>query len=148
MTTYTQIYYHIIFSTRDRLPTLEVDKHQELFGYIWGVIKNKRCHLYRINGTSDHLHILCDLHPSVCLADLVKAIKLGSGKWIKEKEVFPNFTGWQDGYGAFTLTLNERDVVREYIRNQPQHHQQISFIDELRNLLIDAGIEFEERYLG
>jgi REP element-mobilizing transposase RayT len=147
MSTYTQIYYHIIFSTKDRLPALETEKHRELFGYIWGIIKNKRCHLYRINGTSDHVHILSDLHPTVCLADLVKSVKLGASKWIKEKDIFPNFIGWQDGYGAFTLTIMERENVREYIRNQKEHHQNVSYLEELKNLLIEAGIEFDERYL-
>ncbi len=147
MSTYTQIYYHIIFSTREITPVLNVENHKELFGYIWGIIINKKCHLYRINGTLDHLHILCDLHPSICLADLVKSIKLAASKWIKENQVFPNFIGWQDGYGAFTLTIQEREVVREYIRNQQEHHQKMSFLDELKNLLVDAGIEFDERYL-
>jgi putative transposase len=65
-----------------------------------GILENKKCHLYQINGVEDHIHILTHLHPSVALADLVKDIKLASTKFIKEKGLFPQFSGWQDGYGA------------------------------------------------
>lgn len=147
MSTYTQIYYHIVFSTKDRAPALAADKREALFRYIWGILKNQECHLYRINGVEDHLHILTNLHPTVCLADLVKDIKTSTSKWIKENGLFPAFTHWQDGYGAFTVSHDAKDAVIEYIKNQPEHHKKMSFHDELRGLLVKFGIEFDERYL-
>ena len=147
MPTFTQIYYHIVFSTKNRQPALRAERRDELFKFICGVIKNKQCHLYRINGVQDHLHILSSLHPTVSLANLVKDIKLGSSAWIKEGGAFPNFTHWQDGYGAFTHSQAERDRIIEYIKSQEEHHQRISFHDELRKLLVEAGVEFDERYL-
>jgi REP element-mobilizing transposase RayT len=97
MSTYTQILYQIVFSTKHRKPTLVKEKRAELFNYIWGILKNKKCHLYRINGVEDHLHILTSIHPSVAPAALVKDIKLASSSYIKEKALFPGFSGWQDG---------------------------------------------------
>ena len=97
MSTHTAISYHIVFSTKDRRPVLRQERREDLFRYIWGIIKNRRGHLYRTNGVEDHLHILTSLHPTVSLADLVKDIKTGSAHWIKENSVFRSFSHWQEG---------------------------------------------------
>lgn len=147
MSTYTQVYYHIVFSTKNRAPVLDEARREELFRYIWGIIKNMNSHLYRMNGLEDHLHILTSLHPTACLADLVKDIKTGSSRWIREHGVFPQFSHWQEGYGAFTHSLGDKDRLIEYIKRQQEHHRRESFDDEYRRLLEEAGIEFEEKYL-
>ena len=146
MTTYTQIYYHIIFSTKDRRRCLATEGHELFFRYIWGVIKNRKSHLYRINATDDHVHILSSLHPTVCLADFIKEIKAGSSKWIKENQVFPDFANWQDNYGAFTHSTKEKDGLIKYIKGQAEHHKKEDSREELRRLLEEAGIEFDEKY--
>lgn len=120
--TYTQIIYQIVFSTKNRERTLHKDNRDDLYIYIWGLLKNKNCHLYRIGGVEDHIHILTHIHPSVSLASVVKDIKLASSKYIKENNVFNNFNGWQEGYGAFTYSIKEKDNLIEYIKNQEQHH--------------------------
>lgn len=147
MSTYTQIYYHIVFSTKERARVFTAIKREALFRYIWGILKNNKSHLYRINGVEDHIHILASLHPTVCLANLVKDIKTGTSKWIKENNVFPEFTRWRDGYSAFTVSHSDKDAVIEYIKNQEEHHRRLPFRDELRQLLAKYGIEFDEKYL-
>lgn len=147
MATYTQIVYHIVFATKNRERILDKPGRENLFRYIWGIVKNHDCHLYRLNGIEDHLHIATSLHPTVSLADLVKAIKTGSSKWIKENNIFPQFHHWQEGYGAFTCSIRDKNALIEYIKNQETHHQRMDFLDEYRQLLQDAGIEFDERYL-
>lgn len=147
MATYTQIIYHIVFSTKHRATTLAADRRRDLLAYIWGVLKNNQCHLYRLNGVTDHIHILSSLHPTVALAALIKDIKVASSAWIKSENVFPMFDHWQDGYGAFTHSMNDRDALIEYIKNQEEHHRTETFADEYRRFLKEAGIEFNERYL-
>src|SRR5687767_43148 len=102
MSTFTQILYHIIFSTKNRSRTLTPDNRPVLYEYIWGILKKKSCHLYRINGVEDHLHIASHLHSSIAVAPLVKDIKLAASSLIKRKILFKHFSGWQDGYAAFT----------------------------------------------
>jgi REP element-mobilizing transposase RayT len=126
---------------------LNQERREDVFRYIWGIAKNKKCHLYRINGVEDHIHILTSLHPSVCLSGLVKDIKVSSSKWIKENGVFPHFTHWQDGYGAFTDNDREKKRLIEYIKKQETHHKKVSFVDEYKALLLEAGIEFDDTYL-
>jgi REP element-mobilizing transposase RayT len=147
MSTYTQIIYQIVFSTKYRERTLTKKNRQELFKYMWGVIKNNNCHLYRINGVEDHLHIVTHLHPSVALSNLVKDIKVSSSIYIKEQNLFENFNAWQIGYGAFTYSIKEKDRVIEYVKNQEERHRTITFRDEYRALLVENGVEFEEKYL-
>jgi putative transposase len=147
MSSYRQILYHIIFGTKNRESVLAEEHSEELYKYMWGVIKNKDCKLYRINGVEDHIHILSDLHPSLSLADYVKTIKVSSSLWIKESDKFQRFTGWQEGYGAFTYSVREKDMIMNYIKNQKEHHKTETFYDEYKRLLIENGVSFDEKYL-
>src|SRR5690606_21274242 len=104
------------------------------YKYIWGIIKKKGCVLYRINGMEDHLHILCDLHPTVPLADLIKAIKGSSGRWIKTSGRFPKFRGWGIKYCALTYSYKEKQIITNYIKNQQKHHRNESFQQEIQRL--------------
>ncbi len=103
--------------------------------------------MYRINGVEDHIHIFSDLHPSIALADYVKDTKVASSLWMKESGKFPDFNGWQDGYGAFTYNIRERDMIINYVKKQKEHHRKESFYDEYKRLLIENGVEFDEKYL-
>lgn len=115
--------------------------------YIWGILKESNCHLYRINGVEDHLHIATHIHQSVALADLVKNIKIASSQFIKAENLFKNFTGWQEGYGAFTYSYREKDLLIDYVKNQEEHHKIKTFKEEFISLLHDNGVEFDEKYL-
>lgn len=147
MSTYTQILYQIVFSTKRRKPALARENRPELFKYIWGLLKNKKCHLYRINGVEDHIHIVTHIHPTVAPAFLVKDIKIASSGYIKENDFFPDFEEWQDGYGAFTYSYKEKDTLIEYVKNQEEHHKTKTYREELIELLQEHGVAFDEKYL-
>lgn len=147
MSTYTQILYQIVFSTKRRERVLNKDNREDLFKYIWGILQNKKCHLYRMNGVEDHLHIVTHLHPMTSLSSLVKDIKLGSSSFIKENGLFPKFSEWQEGYGGFRYSIKEKDRLIEYVKNQEEHHKKFSFKDEYVRLLNEHDRKFEEKYL-
>jgi putative transposase len=146
MSSYRQLLYHLVFRTKDSLLTIKPDHADHLYEYITGIIRNKNCHLYRINGVENHLHVLTDLHPSLALSDFMREIKVSSSVWMKSNGYFPTFNGWADGYGAFTCSF--MDIVRliDYIKNQQEHHRKKSFNEEYRNLLLESGIHIDERY--
>lgn len=125
MGTYTQLIYHIVFSTKYRHPTMIPDQKKRLFIYIHHLLTNKNCHLYRINGVEDHLHILTHIHPSISISSLVKDIKLSSNQFIKAEGIFPDFKGWQNGYGAFSANLRSKEILINYIKNQEEHHKKL-----------------------
>jgi len=147
MSTHRQIFYQVVFGTKYREATIAETHENELYKYIWGIITSHKCKLYRINSMPDHIHIFSDLHPATSLSNYVKDIKVASSIWMKECGKFPSFRGWQDGYGAFTYTIKEKEVVSNYIKNQKQHHRKESFYDEYKRLLIENKIEFDEKYL-
>jgi putative transposase len=147
MSTYTQILYQIVFSTKNRKKILLTEHRPYLYKYIFGILEKKNCHLYRINGVSDHLHIVTHLHPAVSLASLIKDIKLASSSHIKKLNLFPDFCGWQDGYGAFTYSQRDKNRLIEYVKNQEKHHHIKTFKEEYIELLLEHGIEFKEEYL-
>ncbi len=138
---YTHILYHIIIRTKYSDKALELEKAPELYKYIWGIIKNKGCVLYRINGMEDHIHMLCDLHPTVPLADLIKAIKGSSGKWIKASGLFPKFRGWGIKYCALTYAYQQKEIITNYIKNQQRHHRNESFQQEIQRLWKEQNIQ-------
>jgi len=147
MSSYRQILYHVTFHTRNSEKVLHNAGNEELFKYIWGVIKNKRCRLYRINGVEDHIHIVCDLHPSIALADLVKDIKVSSSIWIKKSGIYPLFSNWAESYGAFTLSIREKDTIIKYVINQQEHHKRENFREEFIRLFKENGVDVDEKYL-
>lgn len=71
----TKCLIHLVFATKSRKTTILMPRKAELYNYIFGILKNNNCFVHRINGMSDHVHILFDLNPSIALADIVKAIK-------------------------------------------------------------------------
>ena len=147
MSTYTQLIYQIVFSTKDRNNTLLESNREKLFRYIWGILKSKNCTIYQINGMEDHLHIATHIHPTIALSTLVKDIKVSSSNWIKQENIFPNFESWQLGYGAFTYSIKEKEALIHYIKNQKEHHQLKCFKEEYIDLLREHGIDFNEKYL-
>ena len=147
MSSYRQILYHIVICSKYREKVFSLDHSKELYKYIWGIVKGNNSVLYQINGMEEHIHILSDLHPSVSLADFVKDIKLASSKWMKQSNLFPKFSYWSEGYGAFTYAYAQKEIVTRYIKNQQVHHAKKCFLDEYKNLLEEHHIEFDEKYL-
>jgi REP element-mobilizing transposase RayT len=143
---YRQILYHLVFRTKGSVKAINQNYAKDLYKYIFGIIKNKNCKLFQINGMEEHIHILTDLHPSIALADFIRDIKVSSSKWIKESGFFPYFKGWGIKYGAFTYSYKERDNLIEYIKNQQEHHKKESFHDEIVRLFKEYGIDLDEKW--
>ncbi|MDF1546443.1 MAG: transposase [Bacteroidales bacterium] len=147
MSTFTQILYQIVFSTKNREKTLNEEGQKRLFTYIWQLLQNKKCHLYRIGGVEDHLHIVTHIHTNIAPALLIKDIKLATCDFIKQEKLFTQFTGWLEGYGAFTYHISAKDNLINYVKNQKKHHKNTVFKDEYILLLEEHRIKFEEKYL-
>ena len=147
MGSFRQTFYQIVFGTKNRKPTITAESERDLFNYIAAIINRKNSMPYALNGVDDHIHIFTDIHPSFCPSDLVKEIKIASGLLLRDSGKAPLFEGWQDGYGIFTYSIREKEMIINYIRKQKQHHQKETFVDEYKRLLIEHGVKFDERYL-
>ncbi len=146
MSSYRQLLYHLVFRTKDSLPSINQEFAGQLYSYINGIVRNKNSHLYRINGTENHLHLLTDVHPSLALADFMRELKVATSMWMKGNGLFPAFNGWSDGYGAFTCSYLDAGQVIEYIKSQQEHHKKQKFEEEYRKLVMESGIRIDERY--
>jgi REP element-mobilizing transposase RayT len=140
------VFEHIVFSTKDRMALITPAVEKELHSYLAATIRNMGCECWKIGGRIEHVHILVRKSSTLLTPELIKEVKRSSSKWIKTKgEAWRDFH-WQRGYGAFSVSYSLLENVRQYIVNQPKHHQNITWEDEFRALLIKNGIEFDERY--
>ena len=143
---YTTLYYHIVFATWNRQPTIPMLHERELYAYIMGFINNIDGRLLRIGGMSDHIHMLVSLPPLRSISEIMQTLKSGTSKWMKANPNFPHFLKWGEGYAAFTIGRPEVEMVKQYIINQKAHHVSEQFADEYRRLIVEHGGEIDERF--
>ena len=143
-----QLFVHIVFSTKHRIPYLENPViREEMHAYLAGACHRSGCPALRVGGIEDHVHIACRLSRRVAIANLVQSLKRESSKWIKRKgSEFESFY-WQSGYGAFSVSSAHVTALENYILRQEEHHRTEAFDDEYRRILKNYGIDYDERYL-
>ena len=143
--TFSSLHYHIVFSTKERRPLIKSEWQPRLHSYLGGMIRGMNGVAEIVNGVEDHVHILASLRPVHCLADFMRDLKKDSTNWVKSN--FDSRFAWQEGYAAFTVSPGALAAVRTYIAKQQIHHAKHSFTDELKELLVRAGVAYEEKYL-
>ena len=141
-----QMYVHLVFSTKDRIPLIPAELQPRLHAYLAGTCAAIGCEAIVVGGVADHVHLLFRLAKTVRLSDAVKDIKVESSKWMKSDGKVPDFA-WQAGYGAFSIGASQVDEVTDYIRRQPEHHARRGFQEEFRLLLTRYGLAFDEAYV-
>jgi len=148
MSTYTQILYQIVFGSKDYTGFLNNNNKGVLFGYIVVMLNKRNCHPYQVGGYDNHIHIMTHISPTISLADLVREIKKATHEMmVREKTSFPHFPGWQVGYGAFTYHISMKSTLINYVLNQEQHHREVTFKEELLQLLDENLVSYKEEYL-
>ncbi len=145
--TYSQIYFHLVFSTKDRTAWIKPGIETRVWAYIGGIARKHKITPIQIGGTDDHIHGLVGSPATYSPSQIAKYLKGDSSKWIHTE--FPELQSfaWQDGYGVFSVSKSEIDRVRKYIQNQRKHHAKQTFEDEYVTLLRLHGIEYDERFL-
>ncbi|MDD5541664.1 MAG: IS200/IS605 family transposase [Acidobacteriia bacterium] len=145
--TYLYLRFHVIVSTKDRLPLISEEWRKDLYSYMGGIIRHERGKLIEANGRPDHVHLLLSTRADQSIAEILRLIKTDSSRWIKgECSPRRNFH-WQDGYGAFTVSASAEARVARYIVGQTKHHQRVDFKTEFREFLRAHHIEYDERYI-
>jgi len=144
---YCSLLYHIVFSTKDRQGSLVLDVQDRVHAYLGGAIRDEGGVAIVVNGTDDHVHILAQLRQDKSVADVLRSIKANSSGWIHRTFNRMQQFGWQNGYGAFTVSRSHIDRVRGYIQRQEAHHKTRSFQEEFVALLKAHGIEYDPTYL-
>ena len=143
----SQIYIHIIFSTKRRQPFIKPDVEPELFAYIGDTIKRNGGIPFLINGTENHIHIFSTLPKNISIAKFIEEIKRNSSRWIKSKGSGYNNFAWQNGYGSFSVSSSKKGIVIKYIASQKEHHKKQTYNEELLTFLDKYKIDYDEKYL-
>jgi putative transposase len=143
----SKVYIHSIFSTKNREPVLADAWRDELFRVLGGAANNLGCQSLIVGGIADHVHMLFQLGRTIAIADAVGKIKSTSSAWVNQTRGLPEPFHWQGGYAVFSVSQSNVEAVREYIRNQLEHHKTLSFQDEVREWLRRYGIKWDERYV-
>lgn len=143
---YARNYVHITFGVKGRRPVIKPAIQKSLWTLIADIAGSYGVDVRAVSGAEDHIHILINLPPKIALANVVRAVKQESSKWMNENG---HYFHWQIGYAAFSVSVSNLALVEEYVRNQPEHHKKRSFEEEFAASLKKHGIEFTpEKILG
>jgi putative transposase len=145
--TYTALFYHLIFSTKNRMKFIAPEIEQRIWEYMGGVARKHQMIALQVGGMEDHLHALVMAPPTLAPSNIAKFLKGHSSKWIHEE--FPHLShfAWQDGYGGFTINKSNLPTVIHYIQNQREHHRAKTFQEEYLEFLQKHEIAYDERYI-
>lgn len=145
--TYSKIYIQIIFAVKNRETNLPITVLPRVHAYMAETLRNLGYTPIIVGGIHNHVHLLIDLKPNQLLADMVRELKVSSTKFINTNRLCLNTFSWQRGYAAFSYSASQKEVVKNYIKNQFEHHKNRSLNDEIRFLYDKFGIDFDEKYL-
>ena len=145
--TFTNLLAHVVFSPSGRAPFLDDEMRSDLHAYLGGILRELHAAPVAIGGTADHVHLVIGLPADLAVSDCLRVVKTNSSRWIKERWPHRRSFAWQGGYGAFSVSESRRGAVIRYIQDQARHHRRISFQDELRALLKNHRVQFDERYM-
>jgi putative transposase len=138
--TYSCNLVHLVFSTKERKPTLREDLIEKFHQYIVGIARNHSIEMLASGGTADHVHALIGLPTTMTVSDAARVLKANSSRWLSEHGI--DF-GWQEGYGAFSVSPSQVPVVKAYIARQAEHHRKRDSREEFVELLQRCGVAFD-----
>lgn len=143
----TQLYVHLVWSTKYRQPLITDDIKHDLWSYMGGICNHLECPVIRVGGHVDHVHIACGLSKKITLMKLLEKVKGASSRWIKEQHFGCRNFYWQDGYAAFSIGPAHIGSLVHYIDNQATHHAQLSYQDECRKFFRQYHVAYDERFV-
>lgn len=141
------LYGHMIFSTKNRRPLLRGSPREQMHAYMAGILRNMKCRDVHVGGAADHVHIVCNLSKFHAPVDLLEAVKKDSSKHAKTLGANLAKFQWQRGYGLFSVGPADLAAAKDYVAKQEEHHQTMTFQEELRRFLVKYGVQYDERYV-
>ncbi|MEN8186882.1 MAG: IS200/IS605 family transposase [Bacteroidota bacterium] len=145
--TYTQLYIHLVFAVKNRDALIKNEWKNDLEKYITGIVQNQNHKMLAIGSMPNHIHIFIGYNPNQLISALVEKIKTSSNAWIKLNKLSRYKFEWQKGYGAFSHSRSQLDVVVKYVLNQEKHHHKKTFKEEYLELLRKFEIDFDTKYV-
>jgi putative transposase len=120
-TSFANLLYHIVFSTKERVPLITDNHREPIYEYIGGILRAEGCILLEIGGMPDHVHLLAKIKPALAVAEALRLVKTNSSRWVNDSRKMMGRFEWQAGYAAFSVSESQVAEVRRYIQNQEMH---------------------------
>ncbi|MEX2336868.1 MAG: IS200/IS605 family transposase [Fulvivirga sp.] len=138
---YVKIWLHVVWTTKNRKPLLQKSIRQSVFDHIKENALMKDIYLDFINGHFDHVHCLISLKADQAISKVVQLIKGEASFWINQQKLVENKFGWQDEYFVVSVSESHVNRVRNYIKNQEEHHRNKTFQEEYEEFMNRYGLE-------
>lgn len=136
---------HCVFSTKDRRNLIPSEIQPDLWSFLGGTARTNGMKAMIVGGIENHAHVLLSLSSQMSVAKSMQLIKGASSRWMNENHV--KKFAWQEGYGAFTVGISQRDQTIAYIRSQSEHHRKRSFEQEFIAFLKKHDVEYDPQYV-
>ena len=120
---FTRLYVHLVWATWDRLPLITPAVQPRIYRCIQAEAGRMRCRVGAIGGMDDHVHVLVRHPPAVSVSGLTKQIKGASSHLMRQEVRLGEFFKWQGGYGAFSVSQRDVEMIRGYIHRPEEHHR-------------------------
>jgi putative transposase len=143
--TYVSDLVHCVFSTKERRNLIRPEIQSDLWAFLGGIARKNGFKALIVGGTENHVHVLLSLPAQIPLAKAMQLIKSASSHWMNEKHT--KRFAWQEGYGAFTVGISQKEDTIAYIRSQPEHHRKRSFEEEFVAFLKKHNVDYDPRYV-
>ncbi|MDX2076250.1 MAG: IS200/IS605 family transposase [bacterium] len=129
-------YYHIIWATKYRQPIITPHHERIIYPAIRQKCYDLKGQVLEINGVADHIHVVLTIHPSKCLADVVKEMKGVSSYAVNHSLSLKEPFRWQGSYAVLTFGEKVIPDIIDYVAHQKQRHEQgatWAYLEELDN---------------
>ena len=136
---------HCVFSTKQRRPLIRPEFQNDLWSFLGGTARKNEFKALIVGGTENHVHILLSLPATMAVAKAVQLMKGASSRWLNESHA--RHFEWQQGYGAFTVSVSQKGQTIAYIQAQAEHHRKRSFEEEFIAFLKRHDVEYDPRYV-
>ena len=138
---HVRIWIHAVWGTKKRIAFMNnKSKRITLFKHIKDYAKEKKIYLDFINGEADHVHCLISMACDQNIAQIIKLLKGESSRWANQNKLFDTDEfDWADGYYAVSVSQSHVVIVRNYIKNQEEHHRKKNFERECEEFIANYG---------
>jgi REP element-mobilizing transposase RayT len=117
-----RLYYHLVWTTKERQPLITIDLETQLYGYIIGKADQLGSIIHAIGGIENHIHLIASIPPKLSISDFVQNLKGSSAYHLNHLSSSKDVFAWQRGYGVFSLGSKQLEQAVAYVKNQKTHH--------------------------
>ena len=119
---YCQLYYHLVWRTRDSEPLVVPSIEPQVHGFLWKKALGLGAMVFAVNGMEDHVHLVASVPPALAIADFIGKVKGFASHEVNKAKLSASRFRWQQEYGAFSFDRKRLPYVIAYVENQKRHH--------------------------